>query len=357
MGLNESAFYRRVVELLRAAQPFWMCRVMRVTGSAPRNSGAQMLVLTDGASEFTLGGGAMEGRVIRAALLAPASADSLLMEYHLSDLGMHCGGLMQVSLERARAADLPLFERAARWVEERRAFWFVQDAGQPSGAPLRKALLSAEGEAFGDEVLVADARSNLETLARQGQATLEAGQCFMQKVSPPRRLLVFGAGHVGAKLAEVAHAAGLFRVEVADDRAEFADAAKLWFCDRVELVAPNYVGPLPLPDLHTCVAVITRCHATDKVVLKTLLQSGKPFAYLGMIGSVPKRARLFKMLKDEGVDPDLLQRVITPMGLPIGGKQPGEIAISMLAQMIQCQNQTQEGGGSSWSSHLTAQGA
>jgi xanthine dehydrogenase accessory factor len=170
-------------------------------------------------------------------------------------------------------------------------------------------------------------------------------------IQSPQRLLIFGAGHVGRKLAEVASATGLFRIEIADDRAEYADPQKLSFVNKITLCPHNYEGDLPKPDERTFVAVITRCHQTDQVILRKLLGESELPPYLGMIGSVPKRAKLFKLLRDEGISEEKLNQVYSPMGLPIGGKDPGEIAISMLAEMVQVKNELEKslvGGRAGW---------
>lgn len=350
MPLAESKFYHRVAELIQQGQAFKVCRVVHAVGSAPRNAGAQMVVLPDGKIEFTLGGGAIEGRVIREAVLSMDDPGAMLREYHLGDLGMHCGGIMQVMFESAQAQDLAFYRQAASLMDQRASFISAYDLNE-NQPHLAKAIFSESSKPFGDEVFIEKAEASAKELWASDSMYLQKADHFVNKVFPSLRLLIFGAGHVGAKLAEVAAASSVFTVDIVDDRAEFADEAKLPFCDHV-LVAPhNYEGDLPLPDERTFVAVITRCHDTDKVVLKTLLNSEKPFAYLGMIGSVPKRAQLFKLLKDEGVSETKLDQVVTPMGLPIGGKEPGEIAVSMLAEMIQRKNQldgTLEGGIVRW---------
>lgn len=346
-NLPEAQFFKRVTELLEQKIPFYICRVIDAVGSAPRNAGAQMVVFQDGAIAFTLGGGAVEGRIIRQATLSFDRPRAWVAEHHLGDLGMHCGGVMRVLCEPAQTADLPLYRAAARLLVCRVPFIWACRLPTETSAVVAKALIPEEGESLGDAAL---ARAATEALASGSDCAL-CGEVFAQRVRPPLRLLIFGAGHVGAKLAEVAAATGVFQIEIVDDRKVFADPEKLPFCQGVTLAPPDYRGALPKPDARTFVAVITRCHATDQVVVRALLEGGAPFAYLGMIGSVPKRARLFKLLADAGVSRQLLERVTTPMGLPIGGKQPGEIAVSMLAEIVQRKNElegTLEGGRAGW---------
>ncbi len=357
MPLAEHQFYHRVVELLEQNQTFKICRVVHAVGSAPRNAGAQMLVFPDGNIEFTLGGGAIEGRVIREAALSMQQSESMLREYHLGDLGMHCGGIMQVMFESAQQKDLGFYQLASGLLEQRQSFVVAYDLIEHQANPA-KALFSESEVLFGEENFYKKAKPTADALWKSEKVYTQQADYFVHQIFPSLRLLIFGAGHVGAKLAEVASASGVFTVDIVDDRPEFADAKKLPFCEKVIVANHNYEKALPLPDERTFAAVITRCHDTDKVVLKTLLDSDRPFAYLGMIGSVPKRAQLFKILKDEGVLASKLEQVVTPMGLPIGGKEPGEIAISMLAEMIERKNQldgTLEGGIVRWKRKQQAQ--
>jgi len=349
MSRPEHTFYRRVAELLGCGARFTVCRVVEAVGSAPRDAGAQLIVFPDGGIEYTLGGGALEGRVIREAALSAHASPGSVREYHLGDLGMDCGGVVRVAFEPARRDDLD-FYRAAAGLIARRVPFAAAYALSGEALPLPKALFPRDDAPTGDSNLIARARTRVEAL-RDGERAVAADGLFAHLVPPPLRLLVFGAGHVGARLAQVAAATGVFGVEVVDDRPAFAAEAKLPGAERVTVAPPDYEGQLPLPDARTFAAVITRCHATDQVVLRRLLGAGAPFAYLGMIGSVSKRAKLFRRLRDEGISQDALDRVASPMGLPIGGKEPGEIAVSMLAEMIRRKNEldgTFKGGLSMW---------
>jgi len=349
MSRPEHTVYARVAELLARGERFTVCRVVGAVGSAPRDAGAHLLVFPDGSIEYTLGGGALEGRVTREAALAMDDPAPAVREYHLGDLGMDCGGVVRVAFEPAHGGDLAFYRAAADSIEGRVPF--VAAYALTGEAPLAKARFPHDGAPTGDRDLIARVRPRVEALWNGEHLAGEADGVCVQFVPPPLRLLVFGAGHVGAKLARVAAATGVFGVEVVDDRPAFADAAKLPWAERVALAPPDYEGDLPLPDARTFAAVITRCHATDQVVLRRLLSASAPFAYLGMIGSVSKRAKLFRRLRDEGISQDALDRVASPMGLPIGGKEPGEIAVSMLAEMIRRKNEldgTFKGGLSKW---------
>ncbi len=146
------------------------------------------------------------------------------------------------------------------------------------------------------------------------------------------RLLIFGGGHVGAALCRIAAHLD-FEVIVTDDRPAFANetvhpAADRVICDRFDR-AFQTLKPLS----SDFVVIVTRGHKHDRACLEMAL-SYKP-AYIGMIGS---RSRVRAQLKDmvaSGISEDELNRVHSPIGLKIGAVTESEIAISILAEVIQ----------------------
>lgn len=150
---------------------------------------------------------------------------------------------------------------------------------------------------------------------------------------PPQRLILLGGGHVSQPLSR--YAADLeFDVVVVDDRPGFANAvrfpeAKQVVCDAFEhAIAELAITP------YDFVCVITRGHRHDAACLRVLLAGTQP-RYLGLIGSRRRTIELFKMLEDEGFDRKKIDRIHTPIGIAIGAETPKEIAISILAELIQ----------------------
>jgi xanthine dehydrogenase accessory factor len=150
---------------------------------------------------------------------------------------------------------------------------------------------------------------------------------------PPQRLILLGGGHVSQPLSR--YAADLeFDVVVVDDRPGFANSvrfpeAKQVVCDAFE----HAITELAITK-YDFVCVITRGHRHDAACLRVLLNGVQP-RYLGLIGSRRRTIELFKMLEEEGFDRGKIDRIHTPIGIAIGAETPKEIAISILAELIQ----------------------
>lgn len=161
---------------------------------------------------------------------------------------------------------------------------------------------------------------------------------------PHQRLLLLGGGHISRELCRLAAELD-FEVTVADDRPEFACRQRFPRASQVLCGEFGEVIRKLKITAYDFVAVMTRGHEGDGVCLRQILNGIFP-AYLGMVGSRKKTALLKQQLTEEGYAPDLLEEMHAPIGLEIGACTPGEIAVSILAQLILCrsrQSKTEEG--------------
>ncbi|MDO4489666.1 MAG: XdhC family protein [Lachnospiraceae bacterium] len=155
---------------------------------------------------------------------------------------------------------------------------------------------------------------------------------LLEPVLPRERLIICGGGHVALQVAEFAAKCD-FHVIVCDERPEFANEQRFPWAKQV-LCAPfgECIRELKLTPFDF-VVIVTRGHACDRECLRHVLAGSEP-AYTGMIGSRSRVAKVLEQLREEGYDKDRIQRVCTPIGLPIGADIPAEIAISILAELI-----------------------
>lgn len=172
-----------------------------------------------------------------------------------------------------------------------------------------------------------------EGLANIGMLCGGAVQVYVEFVGKGPRAVIFGAGHVGLAIGRVAREAG-FWVTLVDDREEFALGEAARFADETACKALEEAAREIDFDEETYVVIVTRGHAHDLEVLRECLRKPTRPAYIGMIGSRKKVASTFDTLRQEGVPAERLAEVHAPVGLAIGAVTPGEIGVSVVAEMI-----------------------
>ncbi|MCE5273422.1 XdhC family protein [bacterium] len=344
----------QMLPLLEQGQAVALSLALERSGSAPTPAGATLLVSADRVAG-TLGGGQMEAGMVRLSREALASGRASLSRFNFdSDTvqpgGMLCGGR------------IAFYTFVVRPTPEALGFWSAVLNSARKGERVWLLLAVSEGEAAGwagVSALVEDgavkAGSLTETTwetavlrALEGRSaeqdtlflTLEtpstawpglAGFLARPLVSPPR-LLVLGGGHVGLALCRVAALAG-FRVTVVDDRPEFATIQRFPEAEQVlnATFAEAFSSLTPGPGWS--VVAVARSHDQDREAVELALAC--PVDYVGMIGSRRKVALLREHLAARGVDSARLAGLHAPVGLDIGAETPGEIAVSIAAQLIQ----------------------
>ncbi|MBI5447037.1 MAG: XdhC family protein, partial [Deltaproteobacteria bacterium] len=188
-------------------------------------------------------------------------------------------------------------------------------------------------ELSGSELLEELRATALEGLSRRKRRTVEVRPgltVFFDVLSAEAKLLVCGAGHIALSLARFARELG-FSVTVLDDRPDFAHPSRFPGC---EVVAEDFVTALRALPLGpgTYVVVITRGHEHDTECLLEVLR--KETAYVGLIGSRRRVRFVLELLGREGIAPERLDAIFSPIGLPIGAESPEEIALSIAAELV-----------------------
>ena len=159
-------------------------------------------------------------------------------------------------------------------------------------------------------------------------------QILFERIQREPRLVVCGAGHVGASLAELGSRMG-YRVTLIDDRAEFLSrerfpdelitlvAARNW-ADAVHESVGNGQG--------VSVAVVTRGHSEDEQCMRALMESDA--VYIGLIGSKRRTNIVLQRLRESGAEEKKLEGVHAPIGLDIGAVTPEEVALAIMAEIV-----------------------
>jgi xanthine dehydrogenase accessory factor len=155
---------------------------------------------------------------------------------------------------------------------------------------------------------------------------------YIEPVMQEPHLVILGAGHIGRTLARLARFTG-FRVTVVDDREQFANRENV--PDASDIVVHPFeraFDRVPV-DKKTFIVVATRGHNHDLDAVKAAL--GTDAHYIGLLGSRRKKGLLYAALAGSGFSREDIDRVIIPVGAPIGSVTPEEIAVSIMAQIIE----------------------
>ena len=309
----------RIYQQLAAAanQPFALALIAGTKGSSPQRAGAKAMFFADGKIIGTLGGGCLEAEIQSRALKAlksgqPAEFEMLLDHDFGWDDGLICGGSVNgVILPRAAEAaelwrQLASPTETIRWgVKKDFAIALVGSAGvSPAGTQLAG-----------------------ETPALPGD------WLYQETVSPPVELWIAGSGHVAQAVAPLAQQLD-FAVTVFDDRPELANHQVFPAATKLCVGGWHELFNFSLPVTPAFGLVVTRGHQHDALVLSEWIRF--PFAFLGMIGS-RRKARMMRenFIKQNIATPEQFDRISCPVGLDIAAVGPQEIAVSVVAQLIQ----------------------
>ena len=273
-----------IYHALKQGTPVVVATIISSRGSTPRNAGSKMVVYGDGRTSGTIGGGAIEGDVIKRALAVFDAKRGNIASYDLcadaahDDIDLICGGHMEVMLEYVdtHLENGVLYNAACQNIENEHPFsWRAVIKEMDSGIVLERCI---------------------------------------QDITEP---------HDGKRL----------KTLVFDDRSAFASESRFPEADGIH-VCPDYVNIFePFKITHNSyIIIVTRGHSCDKEVLNQALKTGA--GYIGMMGSRKKRNTIYDALITEGCKVKELDRVHCPIGLPIRAETPAELAVSIAAELI-----------------------
>jgi xanthine dehydrogenase accessory factor len=349
------SIYDSLTRLSESGETVAVATIVDVKGSVPREVGAKMIIHPLGRHVGTVGGGCGEADVIKAALDVMQTGAPALVRVDLTEditmqtLGV-CGGIMDVFVERvtpAQVLPLPIADtnvrtnlyetmRASAAQHEAVALATViagRGAGNQAVVWLDRDAMGSLGLGELESQALEDARAVLQ--GRQHRLLrypAEGVSLFVEVQRRAPELLIVGGGHIAMPLSQMASMCD-FAVTVLDDRAAFANRERFPTARQV-LAAPlrETVRSMPM-DQDSFIVLVTRGHSHDVECLMEVLD--RPVAYIGMIGSQRRVDAVFRLLAEEqGIAPEKFDRVYAPIGIAIGARTPAEIAVCILAEMI-----------------------
>ncbi|MDR2740878.1 MAG: XdhC family protein [Treponema sp.] len=322
-----------ILEKTNAGEDTVLATIVAEAGSSPRSAGAHMLVDKNGRVCGTIGGGAAEYKAVQFAGDLLERRQSRRKTYRLyqndeEELGMICGGDVDVFFQFIAGSDektITLLRTCIARLEKDEDLWLFIDLTAPSDWTMTVYAVDLPPEGMNLN------ETDIKALTRNRGVLLKAGdrRIYGEPVNFAGKAFIFGGGHVAQALQPLLASVG-FRCVVFDNREDFV--SRELFPTAWDLIAGDYgsigekcgVGP------NDYIVVVT--HAWDIAVLRQVIH--KNCAYIGVIGSKTKAAKVKQELLNEGVSGELLNSINIPIGLPIKSETPEEIAVSIAGEMI-----------------------
>ncbi len=348
-----------LMEWWRAGETVGVGTVVATFRSAPRPPGASMLVGPGGEAVGSVSGGCVEGAVYELGESVVAEGQPVLQRYGVSDddafaVGLTCGGILDVYVEKVNQETFPELGRIADDIEHGRPVAVATVVEHPDPARVGRRLVvrpeSADvpregtlGSERADDAVTDDVRGLLAaghhqtlTYGPDGERRGEGMRVFVWAFAPPPRMLVFGAIDFAAAVARMGAFLG-YRVTVCDARPVFATASRFPDAHEVVVTWPHkYLrqeAEAGRIDQRTVLCVLTHDPKFDVPLLEVALRLPE-VGYVGAMGSRRTHENRLERLKDAGLTDDEIARLSSPIGLDLGARTPEETAVSIAAEVI-----------------------
>jgi len=351
---------------------FGLATVVRTYRSAPRDPGAAMAVAAAADHEVvgSVSGGCVEGAIYELSLEVSQTGTPVLETYGVSDddafaVGLTCGGIIDIFVERIDQASFPELGEIAAAVERGEPVAVATVISGPGQVGARRVIWAGDpadgakdgwsrdgwsqdgwhcgasgtlGSAQLDAAVDNDARGmlaqGLTGIRRYGAGGERLGNelsVFVNSFAPAPRMLVFGAIDFAAAVARVGKFLG-YHVTVCDARPVFATRSRFPDADEVVVDWPHRFLAGTEVDARTVICVLTHDPKFDVPVLEVALRT--PAGYIGAMGSRRTHDDRLERLRQAGLTEAELSRLRSPIGLDLGARTPEETAVSIAAELI-----------------------
>lgn len=325
-------------------QAIGIATVISTWGSSPRPVGSKMITTLRGDIAGSVSAGCVEGVLIEACHEAVKTGRPKVMRFGVADenaweVGLACGGTIEVLVEPFAALS-GIYDALHQDLADHRPLAVVSVLEGRPELINRKRIVYPDGRTAGDLTLPEEhgkqivARA-LEFLAsgQGGTVEIEGGPHVFIEVYPPvPRLIIIGGVHIAEVLVHMANLLG-YETIVVDPRSAFATHERFPHATQVVQDYPQHALPQLALDASTYVVILTHDPKIDDPSLEHALTSAA--RYVGALGSRRTNARRVERLRERGLTEDQIARLHAPIGLPLGGRSPAEIALSIMAQITQ----------------------
>lgn len=308
-------------EKIRQNIDVYLITVAETIGSSPGKVGFKMAVAADGSLYGSIGGGIMEYQLVELArkeLKSKSGISFIKRQVHSHDAekdksGMICSGEQTQIFNFLSKANVDDVKNIIELIEN----------NKPG-----KIILTNTG------IDIYTGESHLNAIDIEFQKNDNAFR-YSEPIGIKDTVYIFGAGHISVPLSQILNLLD-FRVEVFDNRPGLSTFESNIWAHKKQLADYKQVSSLVPENNRSYVVIMTFGHKFDEIVLKQLIN--KKVKYIGMIGSKSKVKTIFDSLMAEGYSKGNVERVCSPIGLPIGGQTPAEIAVSIAAQIVEWRN-------------------
>jgi xanthine dehydrogenase accessory factor len=335
----------KILELLGKGSAAVLASIVSLEGSTPRHSGTKMVVGGDGHNYGTIGGSLLEATSIQEARSVLATGRSKFLEFSLSGKdssspGMICGGKALVLLDYLPPTTeirdfFQTWQLAVRSGKDFCYLTHLKETGE-TVATIGHSILLADGQNTSTLSITGTEIETLQAACQHISLTyimaLNDTKVVIDPIRKMKTVYCFGAGHVAVPTIHMAALVG-FRTVVLDDRAEFVNPERFPDAYNVRVIRDFNQAMEGLEiDADSYIVILTRGHQYDREVLEQALRTRA--GYIGMISSRRKREAIYNTLMAQGVKKEDLEQVHSPIGIPLGGETPEEIAVSIVAELI-----------------------
>lgn len=316
-----------------------LARVIQTWGSSPRPSGSCMIISEALEMAGSVSGGCVEGAVVKEAMKIFEGGDAKRLHYGVSDddawaVGLSCGGKIQVYLQpwlsnelSGKLLDMLSANKscmlATALMDGRSQNTLIAPDGKTIGHPLPQELVEKAMSAF--------------TSRAHGTFTFNGDEYFIQVFPRRSRMVIIGAAHVAVDLVSLASQFD-FETIVIDPRGTFAKNTT--FSTKPDFMFEKYPSEV-LPELeldpYTYAVILSHDPKIDDDALQVLLRSN--VAYVGALGSKKNHEKRTARLLDKGFTAEEISKINAPIGVSINAFGAKEIALSILAAVIQAKNE------------------
>jgi xanthine dehydrogenase accessory factor len=314
-----------------------LATVVQTWGSSPRRTGAKMALASDGRIIGSVSGGCVENAVFETGVESLKTDRPQLLHFGVADetaweVGLACGGSIDIFVQPLNTIFFSFLRRA--WQDDNQTVHVTVIRGSAELLG-REFLIQEDGVIIGDHW---DSKNILELakktrqLGNSQRAILDdETEVFIELIDPPPALILVGGVHIAVSLTALAKTLG-YRTIVIDPRTAWGNEERFPHVDQLIQAWPASAFEQIKVTRSTAIAMLTHDPKLDDPALKIALNS--PAFYIGALGSNSTHAKRRARLLNAGISESQLARLHAPIGLDIGAQSPEEIALAIMAEVV-----------------------